>query len=190
MEGRAVTGDLLWIEYQNDKDNASDKVSRYGVYLRQNLAEFDGCDDPEWFAMSAWHVATREMTPGFVSFRPDLHGITLSRDEETGSLFATVHVPVPNSRDLWPTLGVTDTWRSSRIPWSEAPLYEAPAWRAERVAVLPLVDVRIAVNSAALPEPVGIKDTAELRRLATAALESLVGQIQHAAGPVVAQMRR
>ncbi len=185
-----MSGDLLWIDNARDKQSPSDGVSRYGVYLRQNLAAFEDADTPEYFAMAAWQVAAEEMTPGYLVFRPDLHGINLGLDEDTHAMFAAVHVPVPNTRALWPMTEATDTWRPSSVPFSDAPIYDAPAYRAERVAILPTVEVRVPINSNALPDPVGTQDTAELRRVATAALASLVSQIQHAAGPLVAQLRR
>ena len=35
-------------------------------------------------------------------------------------MFAAVHIPVPNTCELWPMPEVSDTWRASRIPSSDA----------------------------------------------------------------------
>jgi hypothetical protein len=94
---------LVYIDDQYDRENASDNVSRYGAYLRQRPDEFrDGWSDepapiktPEEFAVHAWRVATAPvMVPGYARVRPDLHGITLHRDDDDGSLYADVHVPL------------------------------------------------------------------------------------------------
>jgi hypothetical protein len=66
-----------------DRDRASDGVSRYGVYLRQNADRFAGWDespvtcDPVAFTAAAWQVATSPvMTPPFVDCTAELHGRT------------------------------------------------------------------------------------------------------------------
>lgn len=180
--------DLVWIEYQHDRDAASDGVSRYGVYLRQNLKQFDQDQDRKSFAASAWYVATHEMTPGFVRFRPDLHGIDLDQDEYDHGLVATVHVPLLAPRSALATPG-TETWQRSTDRFTEANIYDAPPRRPGRLALLPTVDVRVSVDAEGLPDPADMADPAAHRKAATEAVAAVVRQIQQAAGPIVAQLR-
>lgn len=94
---------LVYVDDHYDRENASDNNSRYGAYLRQRPNDFrDGWSDepapiktPEEFAVHAWRVATAPvMVPGYARVRPDLHGITLHRDDDDGSLYADIHVPL------------------------------------------------------------------------------------------------
>ena len=75
----AADGAAFWIDYDYDRENASDGVSRYGAYVRQSstLAEsWDGTwDDAQVrqarFAEAAWATATTPvMSPGFVRRHP------------------------------------------------------------------------------------------------------------------------
>ncbi|MGW0948518.1 hypothetical protein ACWD4O_39010 [Streptomyces sp. NPDC002623] len=94
---------LVAIDGQYDRDNASDGKSRYGSYLRQNAGLFRDAwtdtprpvQDPIEFAVHAWAVATGPiMAPGYVRIRPDLHRVTLHRDDYDGSLYAQIVVPL------------------------------------------------------------------------------------------------
>jgi hypothetical protein len=97
---------LVYVDDRYDRENASNGVSRYGAYLRQNASLFrDGWTDepapirtPEEFAVHAWTVATGPiMFPGYVRARPDLHRVTLHRDDDDGSLYVDVHAPLYHS---------------------------------------------------------------------------------------------
>ncbi|MFF7795573.1 hypothetical protein [Streptomyces sp. NPDC007991] len=94
---------LVYVDDQYDQEYADDRISRYGAYLRQRPDEFrDGWSDepapietPEEFAVHAWRVATPPvMAPGYVRVRPDLRRVTLHRDEDDGSLYAEIHIPL------------------------------------------------------------------------------------------------
>lgn len=94
---------LVRIDDDYDREYADDGVSRFGAYLRQRPKEFRDSwrdepapvGDPEEFAWLAWRVATTPvMSPGYVRFRSDLHGIALHRDDDDGSLYADVRVPL------------------------------------------------------------------------------------------------
>lgn len=94
---------LVRVNDDYDRENASDGVSRYGAYLRQRPDEFrDGWSDEAKpigtaaeFAVHAWRVATAPvMVPGYVQVRPDLNGITLHLDDDDGSLYADIRVPL------------------------------------------------------------------------------------------------
>ena len=94
---------LVYVDDDYDLENASDRVSRYGAYLRQRPDKFrDGWSEdpepihtPEEFAVHAWQVATAPvMVPGYARVRPDLHAVTLHRDDEDGALYADIHIPL------------------------------------------------------------------------------------------------
>lgn len=97
---------LVYVNDEHDRDYASNGTSRYEAYLRQNHSLFrDGwsdeprpVQDPAEFAVHAWTVATGPiMAPGYVWTRPDLRKVTLHRDDEDGSLYADIHVPLRHS---------------------------------------------------------------------------------------------
>jgi hypothetical protein len=97
---------LVAVDDRYDREYASNGVSRFGAYLKQNASLFrDGWSDepapikdPAEFAVHAWQVATGPiMAPGYVRFRPDLHGVKLHRDDDDGSLYVDVHVPLPHA---------------------------------------------------------------------------------------------
>ncbi|MEV4020205.1 hypothetical protein AB0J35_57985 [Nonomuraea angiospora] len=88
--------EAFWIDKGNDRDFASDGVSRYGAYLRQHRAEFAeaiGESDRAEFAALAWRVATGPiMAPGYVRQAERVRSARLSRNYEDGGLYATVEL--------------------------------------------------------------------------------------------------
>lgn len=94
---------LVYVDDKYDQEYSDNGVSRYGQYLKQRPDEFrDGWSDEPApiqtaaeFAVHAWRVATPPvMAPGYVRVRPDLHRVTLHRDDDDGALYAEVHVPL------------------------------------------------------------------------------------------------
>ncbi|MEU5322971.1 hypothetical protein AB0G67_40405 [Streptomyces sp. NPDC021056] len=94
---------LVYVNDRYDQENASDRISRYGAYLRQRTDQFRDAwsdtpapiEDPGEFAVNAWRVATAPvMVPGYAQTRPDLHAVTLHRDEDDHGLYADIHVPL------------------------------------------------------------------------------------------------
>jgi hypothetical protein len=94
---------LVYVDDSYDQEYADNGVSRYGAYLRQRPNEFrnswsdepEPIKTPEEFAVHAWQVATPPvMSPGYVRIRPDLHRVSLHRDDDDGSLYAEVRVPL------------------------------------------------------------------------------------------------
>ncbi len=66
---------VCWVDEDWDRANASDRVSRYGAYLRGHTELFDPWRDapsritqnPNEFAIAAFQVATGPiMSPGYV----------------------------------------------------------------------------------------------------------------------------
>src|SRR6266545_2288908 len=83
---------VCWVDEDWDRSNASDRVSRYGAYLRGHSELFDPwreatggiTQDPGEFAIAALQVACGPiMSPGYVHWHPrvldHLHGPRLVR---------------------------------------------------------------------------------------------------------------
>lgn len=147
---------LVRINDTYDRENASDGVSRFGAYLRQRPKEFRDAwsDDPapiedaEEFAWRAWQVATGPvMVPGYAQVRPDLHGVTLHRDDDDGTLYADVHVPLQQHHigggpKRFPYSW--QDWESDRDPWAETDYLSLVEPRDnKRASVLASVIVRV-----------------------------------------------
>ncbi|MFD0032552.1 hypothetical protein ACFVJK_30645 [Streptomyces sp. NPDC127172] len=125
---------LVRVNDRYDRENASDGVSRYGAYLRQNLGLFrDGWSDepapiknPAEYAIYAWQVATGPiMYPGYVQFRPDLNRVSLHRTDEDGSLYADVHIPLRHSHIGGNTKRFPYSWQD----WETEPDYSSDEYR-------------------------------------------------------------
>lgn len=194
---------LVDIDDRYDRENASDNVSRYGAYLRQRPDEFrDSWQDepapiktPEEFAVHAWRVATAPvMVPGYVRVRPDLHGVTIHRDDDDGSLYADIHVPLQHHH-----IG----GGPKRFP------YSWQDWETERDfgssgKYLSMLEPRVGAKTSVLAKAVVripgrewtglVTPTAyEGRMLCTEAMLAVAVVAQHvndAAGPIVATLLR
>src|SRR6266699_7264794 len=75
----ARAGRVCWVDEDWDRANASDRVSRYGAYLRGHTELFDPwqdapggiTEDAGEFAIAALRVATGPiMSPGYVRWHP------------------------------------------------------------------------------------------------------------------------
>src|SRR6266571_3671497 len=75
----AGAGRVCWVDEDWDRTNASDRVSRYGAYLRSQTELFDPwreatggiTEDPGEFAIAAFQVACGPiMSPGYVCWHP------------------------------------------------------------------------------------------------------------------------
>src|SRR6266536_4747559 len=102
---------VCWVDSDWDRTNASDRVSRYGAYLRSHTELFDYSwgeapgsitEDPGEFAIAALQVATGPiMSPGYVRWHPRVLDYKLDRglDPEPGRLVCTV--TLATSLPLW-----------------------------------------------------------------------------------------
>lgn len=115
----------------DDRDRASDGVSRYGAYLRHNSALFNDWDadrvtgDPGGFAAAAWQVATSPiMAPPYLDWTAErVQSVTFTGSEHGAALIARVQVAVPRPAALAGVRGFGDWDRGDR--WNRG--YHTPA---------------------------------------------------------------
>ena len=98
MTTRGATTEPLrvcWVDEDWDHTNASDRVSRYGAYLRSHTELFDPwreatdgiTEDPGEFAIAALQVACGPiMSPGYVAWHPRVldHTVGYGEDPDPG----------------------------------------------------------------------------------------------------------
>ncbi len=188
---------LAVVDDADDRDRASDGVSRFGVYLRQHAADLRDCDAPldtDEFAAAVWRIAgSPVMAPGYVRLRPDVHAITptWSEDGAAGLMF-DVRLRLPRTALLAGRTAVPAGWSDWRTErhWEDGDRYR---WWSEpastRPALLTTTVIRLPVDATwTLPSP----RTAEGPRLVTDAKRSVAAvaaAVNRLAGPVVATLR-
>ncbi len=146
---------VCWVDSDWDRTNASDRVSRYGAYLRSHTELFDYSwgeapgsitEDPGEFAIAALQVATGPiMSPGYVRWHPRVLDYKLDRglDPEPGRLVCTV--TLATSLPLW--LGSPWWSWTERLgdPWCDPD--------DTRHAALARLELRWPIPVATLPRP-------------------------------------
>ncbi len=106
----AKADQVCWVDENWDLVNASDRVSRYGAYLRGHTELFDPwgeapdgiTQDPGEFAIAALRVASGPiMSPGYVRWHPRVldHTVGYGEDPDPGRL--VVKVTLATSLPLW-----------------------------------------------------------------------------------------
>ena len=173
--------DLVWIDADYDRDNASDGIPRYGRYLRDRRHEFDEdtLSDPVSFASLAWAIATGPiMAPGYVRVREDIRSVTCRRDD-SGQLTADIEVRVDHGAlagDCRPG------WEWSDWAWRRGHLAEPAPERA----VLLTAHVLVPFSGHVLHDPRGHGFEVDDARQAVA---TLVGLVNFHARDAVAALR-
>jgi hypothetical protein len=181
---------VCWVDEDWDRTNASDRVSRYGAYLRGHTELFDPwreapngiTEDPGEFAIAALQVATGPiMSPGYVRWHARVLDYKLDRglDPEPGRL--VLKVALATSLPIW--LG---------SPWWGWTTYMGRDWCEpddDRHAALARLELRwpIAVATVPHPRPPARSGYPNLRD-AKASVRALVGAINQTAGPVLAKL--
>ncbi len=116
---------------RDDRDRASDGVSRFGVYLRRYPKLFasdeDGAvtADPAAFTAAAWRVATSPiMAPPYLDWTAErLQSVTFTHSEHAPALITRAQVAVPRPDVLAAVRGFGDWDRGDR--WNRG--YHTPA---------------------------------------------------------------
>jgi hypothetical protein len=189
---------LVRVDRQYDLDRASDGFSRFGEYLRLNANLFRDAwqddpapvNDPAEFAVHAWRVAAPPvMAPGFIQWRPDLHSVTLHRDEYDLSLYAEVRVPLRHHYLHTGQKRLPYTWQDWEAERYDDPFPELSEPREnKRPSVLASAVVRVSGREwSGLITP----SAYEGRTLTTEAMEAVSVVVQHIntdASPIVAKL--
>lgn len=108
----------FWIDAAYDRQTASDRISRFGAYVRDRAgmtAEWwDNPDAAAEWAVWIWQVATPPiMAPGYVGHHPRILSAQVIRSGWDGSLCGQVDVII----DLPVAPSVVGRWRG----WSQSP---------------------------------------------------------------------
>src|SRR6266487_5501743 len=181
---------VCWVDQAWDLVNASDRVSRYGAYLRGHTELFNPwheapggiTQDPGEFAIAALQVATGPiMSPGYVRWHPRVLDYKLNRGENPEPGRLVCQVTLATSLPLW--LG--SPWRS----WTS---YMGRDWSEPddaQHAALARLELRWPLPVATLPRPRPPARSGQPNlRDAKASVRALVAQINQTAGPVLAKL--
>jgi hypothetical protein len=181
---------VCWVDENWDLVNASDRVSRYGAYLRNHTDLFDPwrdasngiTQDPGEFAIAAFRVACGPiMSPGYVCWHPRVldHQVGSGEDPDPSRLVITITLATG-----------LPTWLGS--PWSSWTTYLGHDWSEPedaKHAALAQLKLRWPILVATLPRPrpparPGQPNLAD----AKASVRALVAEINQTAGPVLARL--
>lgn len=187
------------IPFQVDEDydaaRASDGISRYGAYVRQNAKMFEDpwddrikiTADPADFAVAAWRVATGPiMGPGYVRYAARILSVAFQTNDHDGSLLADVTIPTPAPTALRRVVIGFNEWARSGSWDSPDRQFHEPDGEAlaKRPTVLPTIRLLLPIAGDRLPEPA----SASARLLvsdAKASVAALVAELNRQVKPVL-----
>jgi hypothetical protein len=144
----------LWINEVYDRDNASDRCSRYGAYLRQWTRRFaEVGEDAGEFAQLAFAIACSPvMSPGYVRTHSRVLRIDWRWDAEYRPA-VEVGLVVPLPALVLGVIGGSGSWRG----WMAHGLGEARYWAEpednDRRAAFTTLTLRCPIDVAELPLP-------------------------------------
>lgn len=134
-----------------DRDHASDLSSRYGAYLRRNLARFLDAEDlptrdPLEFAAAAWQIAQAPvMSPPYVLAHRRVLG-TVPLFDDAGRLAISVEVAADVPAEL--VGGLRGRW----VGWDRRQRWSAPVTNDHPVATA-VLHFRVPMSAEGLPRP-------------------------------------
>jgi hypothetical protein len=186
----------FWVDRDDDRESASDGISRYGAYLRDAAFEPWTDDDQavEW-AVFAWRRATGPvMSPGYVRSHPRVLAARLERSGWDGSLVAGVDLVSSWPKQFEAALATGLRLGGRDAYWQDWPTgyrggetisyYEpSEADVAARPYALATVGLQFTVPSAVLPEPPAT--SAVLLSAGQQAVAVLVAELNQVVGPVL-----
>jgi hypothetical protein len=193
MTARGATagaGRVCWVDEDWDRTNASDRVSRYGAYLRNHTDLFDPwreaskgiTQDPGEFAIAAFRVACGPiMSPGYVGWHPRVldHQVSYGDDPDPARLILTV--TLATALPMW--LG---------SPWWSWTTYLGRDWSEPdegRHAALGSLRLRWPLQVATLPHPrPPARSGCPNLQYAKASVRVAVAEFNRTAGPVLAKL--
>lgn len=197
----------VWIDADYDRENASDKVSRFGAHIRERLDSFAECWDGTYdralqvhFAENAWQVAIGPiMTPGYVRYHPRILSIGLAHTYRAGLLLARVDLITP-----WPAAlrssrrWIDDAGRGWWRGWVQefGHTYREPSEEdlSRDPYLLSIASLRFTVPIAGLPTPPTAKhgqpDAAVVVAAAQRAVAVIADAVNRMVWPVIQQLER
>lgn len=191
----SLTPAAFWVDRDDDREQASDGISRYGAYLHDAAFEpwTDHDQAVEWAAF-AWRRATSPvMSRGYVRYHPRVLGARLERSGWDGGLAAAVtvvsawpgHLASPLTRPV--RLGDRDAyWQGWPAEYRGGDLsyYEpSEADVAARPYLLTTLSLRFTVPSALLPQPPGTPGA--VLGAGQQAVAAVVAELNRIVGPVL-----
>lgn len=194
----------FWIDYEWDRDRASDGKSRYGAYVRQAIDLFretwDGTVQsglPGRFAAIAWRTATGPvMSPPFADWRAPVMSAGLQVDYEAKGcpLIAVITLAASQPKALARGYDGARHWRSwpYERSWTgdypRDPYGDEVARNSFALASLRLV---FAIPAARLPDPPpAFRRPGEVEHTARKAVEAVVAELNRAVIPVITRIER
>jgi hypothetical protein len=183
-----VSAALFVFNDADDRVLASDGVSRYGAYLRQNAHLFEGWDgqvtrESSEFAAAAWEVATSPiMGPPYLDWSAErVRSITFSYSEHDTSLLVRVEVATPRPAVLGRLRGFSDWDRGDR--WNRGyhvppnrHLSQGPALLTSAVVVFPIPTRRLFFPQDA-PGALTVKDAKQSVKQLALELDDLLAPV-------------
>jgi hypothetical protein len=174
-----------------DRENSSNRVSRYGVYLRQRAHWFEPDElkpmSPTAFAVQAWRIACSPvMSPGYVRLGPDVSDVTCRHADEPGLMVADIEVrlPWPHALQCAELTGGWKGWARSRDYDGRRPHLDPDD---DRAALLFTVELRVPIRESDLPPApsVGAQvDVADAKR----SVAAVCRMVNDTAGPLVSAL--
>ncbi|TDC45051.1 hypothetical protein E1281_31670 [Actinomadura sp. KC345] len=177
-----------------DRDRASDGVSRYGVYLRRYPKLFASWDDdgtvtgdPGAFAAAAWQVATSPiMAPPYLDWTAErVQSVTLAGSEDGAGLIARVQVASPDPAALARVRGFAGWDRGDR--WNRGYHVPGDAEVARRPAMLTSTLLLFHLPTADLYAPADAPDRLTVTD-AKASVKRLAALLDDRVAPVLAAL--
>lgn len=192
----------FWIDYEWDRDRASDGKSRYGAYVRGAMEEFrkswDGTYETNLagrFAEVAWRTATGPvMSPPFADWRAPVRsaGLQIDVEAEGCPLVATVDLACRWPRSLGHGHDGLRHWRSWPYERSWTGDYPRVPYGDEIVrGCYALASLRLlfAIPAAQLPAPPAAGHRpGEVEDTARKAVEAVVAELNRFVTPVSARL--
>jgi hypothetical protein len=197
----------VWIDADYDRERASNGVSRYGAYIKQNLSDFAECWDgsleaglPVHLAVQAWRVATSPiMAPSYVRYHRRVLGIRLQCSYWDYSLLAYADLVSPWPQPLrqsrrWMEQTGRGWWRDWPIEFGDTYCEPSDEDLTKAPSVLATASLRFTVPSDQFPAPPaaqpngGTPDLAELVAVAQASVAASARELNRVVCPVIQQL--
>jgi hypothetical protein len=176
----------LWVDEVYDRDNASDRRSRYGAYLRQRTHRFaDVGDDPGEFAEWAFTIACAPvMSPGYVRTHRRIQRVDWCRDDDRRpALRLGLVAPLPAGM----AAVIGDTWRGWTCYGVGETRYWAEPQNNDRPAVCTTMALLCPIDLTQLPTPLCHDGVADLDTAKTA-VAAVCRQVNDHAGAVLSAL--